>query len=156
VIEVLRTLTAVCFRTYKARPAMCVRFIMFHLLCLTLAVSCGTAPAEPRAEHEARRLSPIPACAVVLPPHDPDQPQTIPLQKYWKLVFPAYREATFELHADAHACTGAAVFQDECFTGATLLTRITDEEITFGGGADGMMDKRGRSLCLVETGVMTG
>ncbi len=111
----------------------------FHLplvLC-GLISACGSAPVEPKAEHEARQLSPIPACATVLPSSSPGVQVSL-RDEYWKLVFPAFEEAKGQLPADALACTGANVLEADAFSGATKAPRLTDADISLGGGADGI------------------
>lgn len=117
-----------------------------HLLSVSLlaglaltAPACGGAPVEPpRAEHEARQLAPIPACATVLPSAGPAGMQVALRDEYWKLVFPAFDEERKQLPPDALACTGARVLDDPAFARVTAAPKLTDGEITLGGGADGI------------------
>jgi hypothetical protein len=113
------------------------RVHLCSFLLFGMTVSCGSAPVEPKAEHEARQLSPIPACATVLPSSSPGV-QVALRDEYWKLVFPAFEESNGRLPADALACTGANVLEADVFSGASMAPRLTDAEISLGGGADGI------------------
>lgn len=107
-------------------------FFLFGMLA-----SCGSTPVAPKAEHEARLLSPIPACATVLPSPGPGV-QVALRDEYWKLVFPSFDEANGNLPPDASTCTGAKVLEDAAFADTTVEPKLTDGEITLGGGADGI------------------
>jgi len=101
-------------------------------------VSCGATPVEPKAEHEARMLAPIPACATVLPTSGPSGMQVALRDEYWKLVFPSFDDQRGKLPPDALTCTGVDVLEDATFARATVAAKVTDDQITLGGGADGV------------------
>ncbi|MFW5740606.1 MAG: hypothetical protein ACOC1F_09605 [Myxococcota bacterium] len=100
---------------------------------------CGGTALDPsRAEHEARQLAPIPACATVLPTSGPSGMQVSLRDEYWKLVFPAFDEERKSLPPGARACTGMEVLSDPAFGHTEPREELTDAEITLGGGADGI------------------
>mgnify|MGYP001040837492 CR=1 FL=1 len=66
--------------------------VLFALLWVGSLASCGSATVEPKVEHEARLLSPIPACAAVLPSPAPGV-QVALRKEYWTIVFPAFDAA---------------------------------------------------------------
>jgi len=103
-----------------------------------MLVSCGSPPVEPQAEHNVRQLAPIPACAIVLPSPEPGHARAVALIKYWNLVFPSFDESTHVLPVNALACTGGTVLEGESFSGTTRNARMSDGDITLGGGADGI------------------
>ena len=113
-------------------------FILLFSAALSLAVGCASPVAPPKAEHEARQMAPIPACATVLPTSGPSGMTVALRDEYWKLVFPAFDEQRGRLPADALACTGTPVLEDKTFARATMAPKLTDGEITLGGGADGI------------------
>jgi len=125
--------------------------VLFALLWVGSLASCGSATVEPKVEHEARLLSPIPACAAVLPSPAPGV-QVALRKEYWTIVFPAFDAAQGRLPADALACTGAALLQDGAFSESRVVDRLTDEQITMGGGADGIKAVWLRSHLISENG----
>ena len=120
-----------------ARP----RLLVLPMLIAACGASWGCASSPPppsKAEHEARMLAPIPACAVVLPNAGPSGARTSLRDEYWQLVFPAFDDSRGRLPGDALACTGRALLRESTFAGATLQSKLNAEQITLGGGADGI------------------
>lgn len=125
--------------SYNVAVVMGPRASLIGILAASILGSCGGTPIDPpKAEHEARQLSPVPACATVLPAAGPQGMRASLHDEYWKLVYPAFDDHRKRLPPDALACTGDPVLRTEAFRGGSVITKLTEGEITYGGGADGI------------------
>lgn len=58
--------------------------------------------------------------------------------EYWKLVFPGYDESRGVLPHDSLTCTGSSLWKQPGFSGTLPFDRVGENDITIGGGADGI------------------
>jgi hypothetical protein len=103
--------------------------------------SCGAASRQPVIEDEARRMSPIPACIVKLPPRrDTGTLRRLRQEQMWSVVYPAFDVQTRTLPDGATTCTGRRLFDEPIFEDAERLRPpnepVTDEDILVGSGGD--------------------
>lgn len=85
---------------------------------------CSAPEANrPRTEDKARRLVPIPACVVPMPPRAPNSvaQRSLTEQQLWKLVFPSFDTEKKRLPERAPVCTGDALLDEKIFEGGTPL-----------------------------------
>lgn len=108
------------------------------------AVGCGEAPPRPNLEDATRRVAPIPACIMYLPPTKNSKQgfvRQLREDQYWKLVFPAFDDKDMQLSNGATDCTGRAILSDWRFKGGQALRgswpeKVEEGDIVFGAGGD--------------------
>ena len=116
-------------------------------LALSAGFSTGCAESPPRlkTEDSARRVAPIPACIMYLPPKKTPAGSAafirqIREDQYWKLVFPSFDDQKMELGSNANDCTGRPVLADWQLKGADPLRgtplKVQEGDIVFGAGGD--------------------
>jgi hypothetical protein len=114
---------------------------------LAAAVSsfgCAEAPPRPNLEDKARRVAPIPACIMYLPPRkDPNAKAFIRQlreDQYWKLIYPAFNPDKLELPNGAADCTGKPILSHWKLQGADPLRgwpeKTEEGDIVYGAGGD--------------------
>jgi hypothetical protein len=120
---------------------------MLAVASLSLALglvlpACATAPTRPMTEDKARRVAPIPACIMYLPPKKTPSAfiRQLTEDQYWKLVFPSFDDKKMELSPDATDCTGKPVLADWQLKDADPIRgtplKIQEGDVVFGAGGD--------------------
>jgi hypothetical protein len=103
---------------------------------------CAEAPPRLKTEDKARRVAPIPACIMYLPPRKSPNAFIRQLREdqYWKLVFPSFDDQKMELANHAPDCTGYDVLGDWQLKDADPLRgtplRVQEGDVVFGAGGD--------------------
>jgi hypothetical protein len=112
-------------------------------LAFALALpGCAEAPVRPKTEDKARRVAPIPACIMYLPPKKTPNAFIRQLREdqYWKLVFPSFDDQKMQLAGDAPDCTGKPVLSDWQLKDADPIRgtplKIQEGDVVFGAGGD--------------------
>ncbi len=111
------------WRALLAVPAACAA----GLVLSATAFSAGCSAQEgtrPRTEDKARRLVPIPACVVPLPPRKAGTAgimRALPENQLWRLVYPSFDTEKNRLPEHAPVCTGDALLDDKLFEGGMPL-----------------------------------
>ena len=119
-------------------------WIAVGVLGLSTIAGCAETPPRPNLEDKARRVAPLPACLMYLPPTKSANAKAFIRQlredEYWKLVFPSFDAAKWQLANNARDCVGHDVFTDWQFQGADPLRgnplKAEEGDIVFGGGGD--------------------
>ncbi len=114
------------------------------LPALLTAPGCHAPPPRTRIEDQTRRVAPLPACVLPLPPRRIETVgtlRTLRESQVVKLMFPAFDEAKHLLPEAAPTCTGAAVFGAPALKDGTLVRGawpldIQDGDVFYGSGGD--------------------
>jgi hypothetical protein len=118
---------------------------IFVLLGVPLAaLACHEPPPRTRIEDQTRRVAPLPACVLPLPPRRIETAgtlRTLRETQIVKLMFPSFDEAKHALPESAPACTGASVFGASMFQGAKLARGgwpfdLQEGDVFYGSGGD--------------------
>ena len=103
---------------------------------------CAETPTHPKTEDQARRVAPIPACIMYLPPKKTPNAFIRQLREdqYWKLVFPSFDDQKMELATSANDCTGKPVLGDWQLKDADPIRgtplKVQEGDIVYGAGGD--------------------
>ena len=117
----------------------------FALVSLGAMVGCGEAPPRPNLEDTTRRVAPIPACIMYLPPTKNTKQgfvRQLTEEQYWQLVFPGFDDKDMQLAAGANDCTGRPVLNDWRFKDGQPIhaagwpEKVEEGDIVFGAGGD--------------------
>ncbi|MBX3184468.1 MAG: hypothetical protein KIT72_02340 [Polyangiaceae bacterium] len=87
-----------------------------------------------------RRVAPVPACVLRLPPQGKTSSASRSLreEQYWKLVFPSFDERRQELPENARDCAGRGVYDSPTLSGSRALRgwpfRIKEGDVVLGAG----------------------
>ena len=105
-------------------------------------LGCAETPTRPKTEDQARRVAPIPACIMYLPPKKTPNAFIRQLREdqYWKLVFPSFDDQKMQLNPSANDCTGKPVLADWQLKDADPLRgtplKVEEGDIVYGAGGD--------------------
>ncbi len=93
-------------------------------------------------EDKVRRVAPIPACIMYLPPKKDGNAFIRQLREdqYWKLVFPAFDDQKMELPKDSVDCTGRPLLSDWQLKAGDPVRgwpiKVKEGDIMYGAGGD--------------------
>ncbi|MGO8992072.1 MAG: hypothetical protein ACLQVI_02000 [Polyangiaceae bacterium] len=113
-------------------------------LCVASLSGCVEQPARSQPEDETRRVAPLPACVLRLPPRGAQSEGTVRRlreEEIVKLIFPRFDASGRLLPQGAATCTGDALFDDPLLVGGTPIRRgwpwlEEDGDILYGAGGD--------------------
>ena len=109
-----------------------------------LAAGCGAEPPRPNLEDVSRRVAPIPACIMYLPPTKNAKQgfvRQLTEEQYWKLVFPGFDDKDSQLSSNAVDCTGRPILGDWRFKDGNPIRgnwpeKVEEGDIVYGAGGD--------------------
>lgn len=113
-----------------------------HLLLVSSAILLGPAllscapPPNPRSPDPTRASTPVPACALPLPPRqNKDFARQIPERDYWNLIVPGLGKDDFEPTNSTTSCNGLPVFAADTMRDATFVRDArSNDELVYGAG----------------------
>src|SRR5258708_2850973 len=82
---------------------------------VAFACGCGSDPPRPNLEDASRRVAPLPACIMYLPPTKNAKQgfvRQLREDEYWKLVFPGFDQKDSQLSPNTADCTGRPILSD--------------------------------------------
>src|ERR1700736_3286185 len=114
------------------------------LLVASALVGCPSATPPPNIEDIPRRIAPLPACIMYLPPTKNAKQgfiRQLHEDEYWKLVFPGFDQKDSQLSSNATDCTGRAILSDWCFKNGQPIhsnwpEKVEEGDVVYGGGGD--------------------
>lgn len=113
------------------------------VLTLAAVAACGTPQSRPRSEDRVRRVAPLPACVMRIPPRRANSvaARALAEDQYWKLIFPDFDLSAHHLADRTLACTGENVLDDPRLAGGTATRggwplEVQEGDITYGSGGD--------------------
>ena len=113
---------------------------VISMILATAGISACAKPLESRNADPSRQVAPLPACVRRLPGQQSTGGVRSALKEaeYWSLVFPSFEADRMHLPADALACNGAPVFQDQLFSDSSPRHgepgEVEEGDILYGGG----------------------
>ncbi len=113
-------------------------------VCVASLSGCVEQPARSQPEDETRRVAPLPACVLRLPPRGAQSEGTVRRlreEEIVKLIFPRFDASGRLLPQSATTCTGQALFDDPLLVGGMPIRRgwpwiEEDGDILYGAGGD--------------------